>query len=168
MGSGTLIARGAVVGGGALAVAGVARATRDDDTLFGKDRSFYAGLGAGIVGALALKAGIGRLPNLGVMEKVSRMPGGAVGRFAAATAISTVPSFVLLRATSGDRELLGQGHDFWAGAVWGLAGVATLKASVPLSKLKANGPLAAGWVAGDFVALGLDAALRSGNAAPEH
>jgi len=168
VGTGNLIAGGAVVGGGALALAGVTRATRDDRTLLGQHRSFYAGLGTGIAGAFALKSGLKRLPNLGVMDKVSRMPGGPVGRFAAATAVSTVPSWLLLRATSGDRELFGQGHDFWTGAVWGLAGVATLKAAVPLSNLKANGPLAAGWVAGDFVALGLDAALGGATDATAH
>lgn len=159
MGTGTLIARGAVVGGGALAFTGIERATRDDRTLLGQHRPFFAGLGTGVAGAFALKAGLGRLPGLGVMEAVNRVPGGPVGRFAAATAVGTIPSWLLLRATSGDRELLGQGHVFWTGAVWGLAGVATLKAAVPLSNLRTSGPLAAGWVAGDFVALGLDAAL---------
>lgn len=158
------VARSAVIGGGAgVATVGVVHATRDDRRLFGKDRGFYGGLGAGIVGAFALKAGLKQLPDMGVMDKVRRLPGGPVARFAAATAVSTIPSYLLLRATSGDRTVLGGDHEFWTGAVWGLAGVATLKAAVPLSNLKANGPLAAGWVAGDFVALGLDAALGGGS-----
>ena len=60
-------------------------------------------------------------------------------------------------------ELLGQGHDFWTGAVWGLGGVALAKSVIPLSNLATLGPLALGWVAGDFVALAIDARNRSGS-----
>ncbi len=159
-----VLATTAAVGG----VGTVAALTSGDKELFGKGRSFYAGLGVGIAGALAIKTGVKHLPNMGVMAAMNRIPGGPIGKFAAATAVGTVPSLALLTATSGDRTLLGQGHEFWTGAVWGLAGVALLKTAIPLSNLKTHGPLALGWVASDFAALGINAAMGGGSKDAAH
>jgi len=148
----------------------IAYGTRDEREVLGLGREFWAGLGVGTVGALAIKAGAKHLPELGVMRAMNKIPGGAAGKFAVATVVGTIPSYALLLATSDDRMLLGQGHEFWTGAVWGMAGVALLKTAVPLSNLKSHGPLAAGWVAGDFVALGLGSLTggSGGDHGPDH
>lgn len=156
----------ALIGAGVIGAGGaIAYGTRDEREVLGHGREFWTGLGVGAGGALVIKAGAKLLPNMGVMDAMQRIPGGIPGKFAAATVVGTIPSYALLLATSGDRELLGQGHEFWTGAVWGLAGVALLKTVIPLSNLTSHGPLAAGWVAGDFVALGLNAALGSRDSA---
>lgn len=171
--------------------AGVAAATTPKDgTTLGHDRSFWTGLGVGIAGAVALKTGFKHLPAQAVKDgvraltpaavkdwsaaraatKAAAPPPSAVARiakgaatFAGVTALGTVPSYALLSATSGDRTLLGQGHEFWTGAVWGLAGVATLKTALSGSEFVKHAPLAAGWVASDFAALGLNAAVNGGD-----
>lgn len=88
-----------------------------------------------------------------------------LGVFAGVTALGTIPSYALLTATSGDRQVLGKGHEFWTGAVWGLAGVASLKTALSGAEFTKHAPLAAGWVASDFAALGANAVVNGGPSA---
>jgi len=150
----------------------------EDQRLFGLKSDFLKGLGTGIAGGLAIKAGLGKLPlsswaqktgfgpRLDALESAAAAHGAkgklALGaaKFGAVAALGTIPSLALLQATSGDKEVLGQGHDFWSGAVWGLAGTAVAKTMASPAEAAKNGPLAAGWVASDFAALGVDAQLR--------
>lgn len=154
----------------------------EDGHLFGCKGDFLKGLGTGLAGGLAIKAGLGRLPMGAIAAKTGIGPRldalesaalahGAKGRlalgaakFGGMAALGTIPSLALLQATSGDKEVLGQGHDFWSGAVWGLAATAVAKTMASPAEAAKNGPLAAGWVASDFAALGIDAQLRDSDA----
>jgi hypothetical protein len=143
----------------ALAGTGVAAAglygTRGEREILGLSREQMLGLGAGAATGYALKRAI-TLPTSQVadgaslLQKTRAMAPG----FGMALGIGTIPSLYLLSATHDGKTVLGQGHDFWSGAVWGLAGVGTA-AAVRNPKL---GPYAAGWVASDFLAIGLDKA----------
>lgn len=90
--------------------------------------------------------------------------GKGTAAFVGVTALGMVPSYALLEATSGDRKVLGKGHEFWTGAVWGLAGVATLKAAVGGRESVKHAPLVGGWVASDIAALKLNSALNGSDA----